>query len=259
MTAKNWAEWPVLAFDTETSGVDVYTDRIVQLALVDVRPGQRPTGTTMLVDPGVDIPDEAAAVHGINRDHAATHATHPSPGDMLFEAAARIAPWIGKGFPLVGMNLAFDLTLFEVECVRHGVDGLIPRLGTASRVAPVVDVMVLDKYVDAYRRGGRKLTDLCAVYGVRHTGAHDATADALACARIWPRLMAKHAKKFQAMTMGALHLSQVKWRRDQTLSFQAYAAKHPEKYAGFSFDTGWPFHSELSQRLAGVERVGVAS
>lgn len=256
--AEKWAEFPVLALDTETTGVDVYGDRIFQLALVEVTPGKRPISTTYIVDPGVDIPPEATAVHGYTRQRAIAEQTH-TPDQMLYEAAGKIAVWLGHGFPLVGMNLAFDLTLFEVECHRHGIDTLTSRLGR-GKLSPVVDVLVLDKYADRYRKGGRKLTDLCATYGVRHTGAHDATADCLAAARIWPKLMAKHARKFPGMTLGALHQSQVKWRKDQADSLRAYFDKQGIAHDGV--DGGWPLHSGLDRYLANTPACpveGVAS
>ncbi|NUQ88686.1 MAG: 3'-5' exonuclease, partial [Glycomyces artemisiae] len=58
--SERWFEGPLLGFDTETTGVSVEQDRIVQAALV--------TGTgstTWLIDPGVTIPPGATRVHGI--------------------------------------------------------------------------------------------------------------------------------------------------------------------------------------------------
>ena len=49
---------------------------------------------------------------------------------------------------------------------------------------PVLDPRVLDKHIDPYRRGGRKLTDLCAHYKVALDGAHSADADAIAACRV---------------------------------------------------------------------------
>lgn len=257
MSASKWDGMPALAFDTETSGVDVFADRILTAALVDVPYAGRPTTTTYVTDPGVNIPEAASAVNGLTREHLAANATH-DPDQMLFEIAGRLALALGHGVPIVGMNLAFDLTLFEVECHRHGVAGLRERLGGPSKISPIIDVLVLDKYADTYRKGGRKLVDLCRVYDVRHTGAHDATADALACARIWPKLMAAHPDKFKGFALPGLHVAQVGWRKKQQESFAAYAAKNPGKYDG-EFDAGWPLHSQLAERLAGVERIGVTA
>ncbi|CAM5719513.1 3'-5' exonuclease [Streptomyces violaceorubidus] len=52
----NWFEGPLAAFDTETTGVDTETDRIVSAALVvQDAPGLRPRVTRWLVNPGVPV------------------------------------------------------------------------------------------------------------------------------------------------------------------------------------------------------------
>lgn len=246
-----WDEMACLAFDLETSGVSPLDDRIVTAALVEVRPGHRPVTTRYVVDPGVEVPAEASAIHGYTRARAVAEATH-AVDQALFEIAGRIALWLGRGRPLVVMNGSFDLTMFEAECHRHGVDGLAARLDSASKVAPIIDVLVLDKYADAYRKGGRKLTQLCDVYGVRHTGAHDAAGDALAAARLWPRILAKHSAKFRGQTLGGLHSSQVGWRRDQCNSLREYFDRKGTPHDGV--DVGWPFHTGLRDVLAEVSR-----
>jgi len=233
-----------LAFDLETSGVSPLEDRIVTAALVEVHPGKgRPQTTSYVVDPGIDIPAEAAAVHGYTRERAIAEATH-SIDQALFEIAGRIALWLGHGRPLVVMNAAFDVTFLEVECRRHGVDGLIARLGHPSKVAPVIDPFVLDKHADPYRKGGRRLEQLCATYGVRHTGAHAAAGDALATARLWPRIIAAHPGKFKGQTLGGLHAAQTGWRRDQCNSLREYFDRKGTPHDGV--DPSWPFHSALT-------------
>ena len=236
MSAAKWAEFPLLAFDLETTGVDVFADRIVQAALVDLKPGSRPATTTWLVNPGVEIPDAAAEVHGITTARAQAEGTDPAA--MLFELTGRLALWMGRGFPIVGMNLAYDLTLLEAENVRHGVDTLTSRL--AKGIGPVLDVLVLDKYADPYRKGGRRLEQLCEVYGVRHTGAHDAAGDALASARLFPKVMTAHARKFPSHSLGSLHQAQVTWRRDQQGSLRAYFDKKGTEHDGVCGE--WPVH-----------------
>lgn len=242
MASSKWTNFPMLGFDLESTGVNVFEDRIVQAALVDI-PGEhdanrRPKITTWLADPGIPIPDGAAAVHGITTEKA--QAEGRDPGQVLFELTGRLALAMGHGIPIVGMNLAYDLTLLESENRRHGVDTLTSRL--RNGIGPIVDVSVLDKHADPYRKGGRKLEQLCSVYGVVHTGAHDAGGDALAACRIWPRLMAKHSRKFPAQTLGALHQAQVKWRREQTDGLRAYFDRKGQEHDGVC--GAWPVHTD---------------
>lgn len=248
MSASKWAEFPVLAFDTETTGVDVTTDRIVTAALVEIEPGSRPHVTNYVVDPGIDIPEAATAVHGHTRETATAQATH-TPEQMLAEVTGRIALWMHRRRPVVGMNISYDLSILEAENVRHGVETLSLRRGRDG-VSPVVDVLVLDKHAHQFRKGGRKLVDLCAHYGVRHTGAHDAAGDALAAARLWPRIMAKHARKFPGMTLPALHQSQVGWRKDQMDGLRAYFDKNGTDHDGCCPE--WPVHLACLRAAMGV-------
>lgn len=247
--SSKWDGWDVLGFDLETTGVDIWNDRIVQSALVKIDAGKRPQTATWLVDPGIPIPDEAAAVHGITTDRA--QAEGSDPGQMLFELVGQLALAMGRGRPVVGMNLSYDLSLLEAECKRHSIDGLVTRLGV-GRVGPIVDVLVLDKHVDPYRKGGRKLEQLCTTYDVRHTGAHDAAGDALAACRIWPRLMAKHARKFGGHTIGSLHQSQIGWRKDQADSLRAYFDKQGTEHDGVCGE--WPLHRACATALVGGAR-----
>lgn len=60
-----WHEGPLLAFDTETTGVDAHTCRIVQVGLATITPGEGILPRLWMVDPGVDIPEQASAIHGI--------------------------------------------------------------------------------------------------------------------------------------------------------------------------------------------------
>lgn len=247
MTASSkWADMPCLGFDTETTGVDAINDRIVTTCLVDVRPNTRPVLHRYVVDPGIDIPEQAAAVHGYTRDRAIAEATH-TPEQMLFEVTGLIAQALGHGIPVVAMNAAYDFTILEAENLRHQVDTLVSRLGI-GRLQPIIDPFVLDKYADRYRKGGRKLTDLCATYGVRHTGAHDSAGDALAACRMWPKILAKHAGKFRGQSLPALHQSQVGWRREQMDGLRAYFDKNGTEHDGC--DPGWPLLNGLHSVMA---------
>lgn len=54
----------MLAFDCETTGVDVEQDRIVTAATVMIEPGVGPQIRATVIDPGVEIPASAVEVHG---------------------------------------------------------------------------------------------------------------------------------------------------------------------------------------------------
>ncbi|ARD42108.1 exonuclease domain-containing protein [Actinomyces gaoshouyii] len=195
--SRTWADGPLLGFDTETTGVSPTQDRLVTAALVWRGP-RLPDDTraqkvrTWLADPGVEIPAAAAAVHGITTQRA--RAQGRPAAEVLEEVAGALATAMAQGTPVVAFNAPFDLTLMEAELARHGLSTLRQRLG--GQIAPVLDLLVLDRAVDRYRKGKRRLGDVCAVYGVQvdealHTAEVDvaATLDVLeAMARVHPRV-----------------------------------------------------------------------
>jgi DNA polymerase-3 subunit epsilon len=248
-----WDGFDCLGFDLESTGVSVWSDRIVTAALVAIwADGTKRHLTSYVVDPGIDIPEGAANIHGYTRDRAIAEATHTDPSEALFEISGRLATAMGKGIPVVGANLSYDLSLLESENRRLEVPTLVERMGGASKIQPVVDVMVLDRHADKFRKGGRKLDQLCATYGVKLDDAHDAGADALAACLLWPKIMAKHARKFPGMTLAALHQSQIRWKREQMDGLRAYFDKNGTEHDGCCGE--WPLHRACSPSLVGGAR-----
>lgn len=252
----SWLNGPLLGFDTESTGVDTLNDRIVTTALVDITPGQRPTVATELINPGVDIPEEAAAIHGITTEHAQTHGRPPE--EVLFEVTGRIALAMTNGIPVVAANAAYDFTLLEVENRRYGLPTLADRL-PGGRYGVVVDPMVLDKHYDPYRKAvcvnnkppcgcgavDKKLTSLCLHYGVRFsaTGAHDAGADALAACRLVPKIAGRFPE-LVGMVPAHLHQLQVRWRGEQMKSLRSYFDRTGVEHDGC--DGGWPLRTDVA-------------
>lgn len=247
MSGENWAILPCVSFDVETTGVNAFEDRIVQAALVTIHPdpwmaGAPPTieQRTWLVDPHVEIPDEAAAIHGMTTEWVAANATHLVT-TMLEEVTAALAEAMAQRWAVVVMNAPFDLTMLEAENDRYGVVGLGDRVNPMP-IGPIVDPFVLDKAVDPYRKGSRKLVDTCAHYGVPLDGAHDAGADALAAGLLWPEIIRAFPGKFRGLTLGGLHMAQVGWRREQMNSLRAYFDREGTPHDGCP--TGWPILSK---------------
>lgn len=177
---------PLAAFDLETTGTDVENDRIVTAAVALLQPGTpwKIELKSYLVDPGIEIPAEATAIHGVSTEYAQAN------GEPAAQAIDMIAYWVAHyllgRIPIVVCNGAYDFTLLDRECRRHDLPTMEERLGRP--IAPVVDVHVLDKHIDPYRKGSRTLDALRQHYKVRHDGLHDAITDALAAARVAYRI-----------------------------------------------------------------------
>ncbi|MGW0857527.1 exonuclease domain-containing protein [Streptomyces sp. NPDC002690] len=214
----SWHREPLVGFDLETTGTDVETDRVVTAAIVRLdADGAVSEERTWLLDPGVAIPEQASAIHGISTDHAREYGV-PARG-AIEEIAATVAGVLRSGTPLVVMNARYDLSLLDRECRRHGLRSITERLGTAP--SPVVDPLVIDKHVDKYRKGRRALHALCAHYGVSLDDAHDARADAVAAVQVVRRMGEVH-RPVGAMPLTDLHDLQVVAAAAQSVSLQAY-------------------------------------
>lgn len=208
MTA--WHEGPMVAFDCELTGVDTETARIITACVALIQPGQPVEPMTWLLDPGIDIPAAASAIHGITTDKARNEGQPAHEG--VGEIADQLASFWALGLPVVGFNVCYDLTLLDRELRRHGRPPLEPGY--------VVDAFVLDKHV-SYRRGKRTLTACCEHYSVRLDGAHDATADALAAARVAWRIATRYPTVAEK-TLAELHEAQQQWAAEQAASFREY-------------------------------------
>lgn len=226
-----WAHDPLLAIDTETTGVDPAEDRIVEMAAVRLDNGEVTLAWSTIVDPGVDVPDGAANVHGITTERA--QAEGVAPADALRHLGELIAGHIG---PVVIYNARFDWPLLITEADRHGL--IWPD-------APLLDPLVLDKHLDPYRRGSRKLIDTARHYGVVLTDdeAHGAAADALAAARI-TEAMVRATPAMAATTLEALQVWQQRWHDDQAESFADYMRRNRDPQ--FTKQLGWPLPSGVA-------------
>ncbi|MER6832655.1 exonuclease domain-containing protein [Streptomyces cellulosae] len=224
----SWHLGRLAGFDLETTGVDVENDRIVTACVVQCG-GKHPTqSATWLADPGIEIPEGAAKVHGITTERARAEG----------RPAAALVECVLTGQPVVAMNASFDLTIVDREARRHGVQPLVDIVGGDLRV---VDPRVLDKKIDPYRRGGRKLEDLCRTYDVRLDGAHSADADAIAACRVAWRIACKEPR-IGGASLEQLHGWQVEWARQQAESLADYFRRTPGKESWADGVRGdWPF------------------
>ncbi len=226
--AAPWTALPRACFDLETTGRDPQTARIVTASVVLVAPD----GTVIrewewLADPGVEIPEAAAAVHGISTEKA--RAEGQAASDVVTELAAVLTELWAQNTPVLAFNAAYDLTVLARECERHELPGAQPF--------PVLDPFILNKQVHRFRKGKRTLGALCEEYGVVLDAAHTSAADALAT----ERLAAAMAEKFPELqaTASELHHAQIGWAAEQAASLQEYFRRRdPDAVV----DGTWPVH-----------------
>ncbi|MFB7832053.1 3'-5' exonuclease [Streptomyces sp. NPDC056056] len=215
-----WHTGRLAGFDLETTGVDVEVDRIVTATVVQCGGGQPTVPVNWLADPGIEIPEGAAKVHGVTTERA--RAEGKPAAWVVADVLAALGQVIASGIPIVAMNARYDLTLLDREAARYG----LPPLPDG----PVIDPLVLDKHVDRYRKGRRTLTDLCAYYEVPLGAAHTSDADAIAACRVAWRIGATYAG-LAALSLPDLHTAQVDWAARQAADLQEHLRKTtPDAY-----------------------------
>lgn len=106
---------PIVFFDLETTGVNIATDRIVEIAVLKVFPNGNKESKTWLVNPEMEIPKESAEIHGITNERVVSEPTFK-------ELATKVNEMIA-GCDLAGFNSnRFDIPLLAEELMRAGID-----------------------------------------------------------------------------------------------------------------------------------------
>jgi len=106
---------PIVFFDLETTGVNINTDRIVEICYLKVHPNGNEESKTLRINPEMHIPEESSAIHGI---YDADVADCPT-----FRMVAKNIARDIEGCDLAGFNSnRFDIPLLAEEFLRADVD-----------------------------------------------------------------------------------------------------------------------------------------
>lgn len=106
---------PIVFFDLETTGINIASDRIVEISYLKVDLNGNETEKTLRVNPGIPISEKATEVHGITDEDV-----KDAPG---FNEIARSLARDFEGCDLAGYNsVRFDIPLLAEEFLRAGVD-----------------------------------------------------------------------------------------------------------------------------------------
>ena len=106
---------PIVFFDLETTGINIATDKIVEISILKVFPNGNKESKTWLVNPEIEIPQGAIDVHGITNEKVVTEPTFK-------ELASKVSEMIADA-DLAGFNSnRFDIPLLAEELMRAGID-----------------------------------------------------------------------------------------------------------------------------------------
>jgi DNA polymerase III subunit epsilon len=226
--APDWSK-RLAVFDLETTGLDLREARIVTACAVEIDEYGQVVGENLewLADPGIEIPEAASNVHGVTTEIARANGAEASK--VVSELIRTLEGFFTRGIPVVAYNAPYDFTILHFEALRHGLEPI-------SDPKPVIDPLVLDKFVDTYRSGKRTLEVAARTYGVSLDDAHNATADAIAAGRVAQAIAKQYAEKLPEDVL-VLHNAQIEWSASQDASYEKFRrGSSPE----FTVQRGWP-------------------
>ena len=106
---------PIAFFDLETTGLNVSHDKIIEISIYRINVDGTNEQRTWRINPGIPIPPETTAIHGISDADVANEKTFK-------QTAPEISKFIGN-CDLAGYNiLKFDLPLLVEEFIRAGIN-----------------------------------------------------------------------------------------------------------------------------------------
>jgi len=177
----------ILALDLETTGRNPESDRIVEFAFIELDERLKELGRWReLINPGVQIPSEATAFHGI-RDQDVLESRPFS------HFAPRIQKLLSDSI-LLAHNHQFDLPFLHYELVRSGQPGL--------RVDhPAIDTVTIERFVNSHKLG----PTLGRYTGKVVDGWHGAMEDAAATVEVLRAQLQEHGEKLQSVPTNLTH------------------------------------------------------
>lgn len=214
-----WVDEGFIAFDTETTGIDVAEARIVTAAAITFVGGQPVEQSSWLLKVDVPIPAVTTAVHGI------TDEISQRDGIDQAQALAAIRELLaGSALPIVCFKSDFDLPILDANLVRVGLEPM----------PAIIDVCayVIDKQCNKYVRGRnqRRLKPTAERYGIELSDDdwHGAEADALVAGRIFLAEVAAYPELTE-LSAAELAAATSRWRAEQERDFQEWLSRQPPR------------------------------
>ncbi len=184
-----WNELPIVAFDTETTGLEPFGgDRVIEFAAVvltlddDGRVSAR-DDHSFLVNPERDIPRKVTEITGISEADVA--------GSPRFAEVAEPIRDLLAGSVVVAHNFPFDLAFLSQEFDRVRQQTGDPRMRWPEPIAEIDTVDLSMKLFPDAR--SHRLADLSDRLEIPLERAHRATDDAAACGLCFTELARRHS------------------------------------------------------------------
>lgn len=167
---------PLCFFDLETTGINVSSDRIVEISVLKIYPNGNKESRTWLVNPGIKIPQEAINVHGITNEMVVNE---PNFSEIAHEVKLMI-----NNCDLAGYNSdKFDIPLLAEELLRADIDFDIDNIHTID-VQNIFHKMEQRTLAAAYKYYCGKILD----------NAHSSKVDTLATYEVLESQLMKYSE-----------------------------------------------------------------
>jgi DNA polymerase-3 subunit epsilon len=227
----SWARKPLVAFDVETTGTDIENDRILTASVSIVEADGSTKNYEWLVNPGIEIPEDSIAIHGVTNEQAAKGTETSLAVEEIVNVISQAA---NEGYPIVAFNARFDMSILDREAKRNQLETVYDQANPI-----VIDPFVLDKQMDRYRKGSRRLVAVCEQYGIEfpEEAAHDAEVDAVNAAKL-ARAICEEFPEELDISPRELMEKQTEWAREQAEGLSAYLTeKHGRE---ININPHWP-------------------
>ncbi|OGF25234.1 hypothetical protein A2331_05995 [Candidatus Falkowbacteria bacterium RIFOXYB2_FULL_34_18] len=106
---------PLVIFDIETTGLDISSDKIIEIAYIKIFENGKVEKDSFLINPEMPIPRESTIIHNINDETVANSPTFKKIAQQLWEVFNNC---YYSGFNIIN----FDLLILRREFVRVGMD-----------------------------------------------------------------------------------------------------------------------------------------
>lgn len=245
-----WYQRPFVIYDIETGGVKRDVDRIVTATVGYLKPGHEPVIHEWVINPGVEIAQEAIDVHGYTNERLAEEGQEPAAAIAAITDTLEF--YLGmntvEATPLVIYNAPFDISMSDREQRRYGIVPLVERIALS-----VICPMTIDKALNPFVKGKgmRRLTPTAARYGIELKAAHNATADATATGELARQLVIDQPgdnwkikdrrAALREASLEKLQGWQCRWYREQKESLANYFAGQKNVEAAESCRAEAPF------------------
>ena len=170
-----WVDQPIAFVDTETTGTDSKTDRVIEVGIVIGRGGQVQAKHNWLINPEQPIPPSSTEIHGIRDEDVADKPTFAQLLEPIMDALRGSIP--------AAYNAEFDRGFILSELERTGVTLSEPP-SAVSRSVVWLDPLVFARELYKGRGESRALGAVAKKLGVPLENAHRATDDAEAALRV---------------------------------------------------------------------------